>query len=145
MRRSATSSRILGFAGVALAAILAFGVFAPSMSAYANDNNHTDTWYSSYAVSRDVTYTDSREKRDDSSSWDACWYGPNHTVEVAACPNDYWEVIFVGSPIYGWWADKSGYLTNFVQEEGYRWALLWFNNTNSYDTTFEGYWSPDSV
>lgn len=127
-----------------LTAVLLIGSVVPTSAALA-DSNYGDTWYSSYATSRGVTYTDARDKKDRTSSWDACWYGANHTVEVAACKDDTWNVLFVGSPIYGWWANKSGYLVNYVGENNCKRALLWFNNTNSYDVTLQGYWSPDSI
>lgn len=130
----------IGACGLALVATISPAGFA------LGENNHWDTAYSSYATSRGVSYADARIKLDDTSSWDACSGGANHTVEVAATPATYWDVRFVGSPIYGWWSGKSGYLSNWVYETdpSYR-ALLWFNNTNSYATTISGVWSPDSV
>lgn len=115
----------------------------PASTAFAN--NHYDKLYSSYAAAHGVSYTSAQEKWDRSSSWDDCRGGANHTVEVAATPWSYWSVTFVGSPIYGWWNGKADYLINYVGEEGYGKALLWFTNPNNYATTISGFWSPDSI
>lgn len=142
MKRAKTLKKSLAVGACGLAVVAAL---APAGVALA-ENNHYDTYYSSYATSRGVSYTDARDKTDYTSSWDSCSGGANHTVEVAATPASYWDVRFVGSEVYGWWSGKSGYLSNYVHETNASyWALLWFNNTNSYSTTISGVWSPDSV
>lgn len=142
MKRAKTLKRSLAMGVCGLAVVAAL---VPAGTALA-DNNHYDTSYSSQAAGHGVSYTDARDKTDYTSSWDACSGGANHTVEVAASPEGYWDVRFVGSEIYGWWSGKSGYLSNYVHEtDTSYWALLWFNNTGSYATTISGVWSPDSV
>ncbi|WP_449132621.1 DUF2712 domain-containing protein [Senegalimassilia anaerobia] len=138
----------LKFAAALAACALAFGVaVSVSDSAFAYDysqGNWGDESYASFAYASDVSYTDAREKRNDSSSWDACTGGAEHTVEVAAV-GITWNVWFVDSPIYPWKAGRSGYLLNNVKERGFPNAILWFNNHNSYNTTLYGVWSPDSI
>lgn len=46
---------------------------------------------------------------------------------------------------YTWSAGKSGYLSNYVYENNYDWAQLWFNNIVSFDITINGSWKADSV
>ncbi len=126
------------FAGALIAIIV------PAISTNAYAGNHQDTWYSSYCAPHNVSCTDARDKLDDTSSWNNCRGGANHTVEIAATPS-YWDVKFIGSPIYPWWNGRKGYLINYVRESGYSRALLWFNNRSNYATTISGLWSPDSI
>lgn len=133
-KRAAIGVTVAAAAAIAMPSALAFG------------NNHTDQPYNSYAAGHGVSYTDAYRKTDDSSSWDQCTSAPNHSVEVAITSRLYWNVQFIGSPVYGWWGGKSGYLTNYVWETSHEAsALLWFNNTNDYDAYILGYFSPDSI
>ena len=138
----------LKFAAALAACALAFGVaVSASDSAFAYDysqGNWGDESYASFAYASNVSYTDAREKKNDSSAWDSCYSGAPHKVEVAATGWS-WSVQFVGSPVYWWGPNTSGYLLNNVNECGYPRALLWFNNYNSYNTTLYGVWSPDSI
>lgn len=138
----------LKLAAVLAVCVLAFGVaVSANDSAFAYDyskGNWQDTYYSSFAYASDVSYTSARSKMNDSSAWDACSGGADHYVEVAAT-GFTWDVKFVDSPIYPWYAGRSGYLLNNVNEWGYPNALLWFNNRSGYDTTITGVWSPDSI
>ena len=138
----------LRFVAALAACALAFGVAASvSDSAYAYDysqGNWSDTYYSSFAYASNVSYTDAREKWNDSSAWNSCYSGAPHKVEVAATGWS-WNVQFVGSPIYWWGPNTSDFMLNNVNECGYPRALLWFNNYVGYDTTITGVWSPDSI
>lgn len=130
---------------VALTLLLLLVVaFSPTVT-FAIDNNNSDETYNAIAYSHNVTKTRAREKIDASKSWNYCTQvtnGATHTVEVAA--NRDGETYFVGSPVYTWTPDKSGYLTNNVYEYGYRWAQLWFNNITDNGITISGQWSPDN-
>lgn len=106
--------------------------------------NWGNTSYSSVAYATSVSYTDPREKLNYTSSWDECYSGASHTVEVAAT-GWVWDVQFVGSPLYWFTPGSSGYLINYVKENTYPRALLWFNNHHNYATTLVGAWSPDSI
>lgn len=139
-------NRKIGMALAVVAIVAAMAV--PTVSAYAN--NWWNKPYSSYAAAHNVSYTSAQEKWDDSYSWDDCHGGASHTVEVAMTPRGVWDVHFVGSPVIGWYAGKSGILTNYVWEASHTngsWfdadALLWFNNTSGSGTTISGEWSPD--
>lgn len=128
-----------------LAGVAALLVLILSAPAIALANYNSNTWYSSYAYSRNVTKTSARQKMDKTKSWNDCRSvtdGVTHTVEVVGNKNS--ETYFVGSPVYTWTPGKSGYLTNYVKENGYSWAQLWFNNLKNYGITISGYWSPDN-
>ena len=134
------AKRVAMLFGVTAALTLALG--APTIAVA---NNNADTWYSSYAMSHNVTKTAAREKQDYSKSWNDCRSvtdGVTHSVEVVA--NKDYETFFVGSPVYSWTQGQSGYLTNYVKENKYDWAQLWFNNHKDYGITISGYWSPDN-
>lgn len=130
-------------AACAIAAALALAA-----ASYASAADYSGNWgnssYSSFAYASNVSYTDAREKLNYTSSWDECYGDAPHKVEVAATGWD-WNVQFVGSPIYWFGPGTSSYLDNYVKENGYPRALLWFNNYNSYNTTIYGEWSPDSI
>lgn len=135
----------------AVAAVIGISAFAISMPlltdlAFAidpNNNNHGDTDYNSWINYNSVSFTDARDKLDDTSSWDACYSGPNHKVEVFATDHG-WNPTYVGSTAYYFGPGASSYLTNYVYEEGYPRALLWFSEPN-YSGTISGVWSPDSI
>lgn len=123
---------------------MAIGIFAVQGDNALAAGNYGDTAYSSYAAPNNVSYTEAREKWDWTSSWDACYGGSYHNVEVAAT-GWVWDVQFVGSPLYWYGPGVSGYLDNYVGERGFPMALLWFNNRYNFDTTISGVWSPDSI
>lgn len=141
--KAVSLSRTKIVAIVAGAALLVSALALPSAANYAYANNHNDSSYSSWINYNSVSYTDAREKTDATSAWDSCYSGPNHKVEVFATGWS-WNPQYVGSEAYYFGAGASSYLSNYVYENGYPRALLWFSEPN-YSGTISGVWSPDSV
>lgn len=134
---------LMKFILLASMALIIAALIAPFAIESAFANNHGDTKYNSWIQYRSVSYTDAREKLDATSSWDVCYSGPNHKVEVFATGWG-WNPQYVGSHAYYYGPGSQGYLTNFVNENGYPRALLWLSESN-HGGAITGVWSPDSI
>lgn len=124
--------------------LLSTALLAPvAVSAAYAAGNWGNTDYHSGIGYASVSYTDAREKLDRTSSWDQCYSGPNHKVEVFGTHWN-WDPQWVGSTAYYFGPGASGYLVNQVKENRYERALLWFSEP-TYSGTINGAWSPDSI
>ena len=137
--------------GMALCCLTMCSSMALASGTPAYASNHENRSYDPRgyvsATSKGSTWTKAGGKTDTTKvfNWNySVTNNANHTAEAAAEKSYEGQVVFVGSPMYGWSRGKSGYLTNYIKEKGYNWATIWFNNTNSFPIKLTGVWSPDS-
>lgn len=142
MKRT-TTSRGRRTAAALLCAAFAASVAFPVGFAYANDNQNRNY---SVVTSSNVTWTEAWRKDDCTSSWQNMKSLNIPSVEsYIDAANSDGSPIEVNSPRYGWWQDKTGYMDNYVKENGpYNYAVLYFQ-AYTYQYGAGGQWSPDCI